>query len=228
MGQLRNRGVSPFVVAIIALAFIICCWLRSKGQRRSRHRHRQLLYAVTSAIVPRPPSSRARPERPEAPGSDVSAFEAAKWFRTPSGWASVPGAYLPSPGVMPALLPFPQFPPIVQDYGQQGNPPYSGYPVPRIDFRGREAVQYTCRPAISGSSHFVELSDEPEPVVQRQRARRSQTTVPVSASASRSSSRTCFSNVPSGSESIRGWGRRHCFAVNPQNHHKEKNNWRLL
>ena len=55
--------------------------------------------------------------------------------------------------------------------------------------------------AISGRSRFVELSDEPEPVVQRQRARRSQTPVPVSASASQSSSRTRFSNVPSGSES---------------------------
>ena len=135
-----------FVVAIIAVAVIICCWLRSKAQRRSRHRHRQLLSAVSSAIVPGPPSSRDRPECPSPPSSDVSAFEAAKWLRTPSGWASVPGAYLPSPGVMPAQLPFPQFPPIVQDYGYG---PFSGYPAPQIDFRGREAVQYSRRPAIA-------------------------------------------------------------------------------
>ena len=102
-----GTGVSAiFVIAIIALAVIICCWLRAKGQRRSKHRHSQLLSAVTSAIVPDPPSSRShRPERPETP--EVSAFEAAKWFRTPSGWASVPGAYLPSPGVVPPQLPFP-------------------------------------------------------------------------------------------------------------------------
>ena len=87
--------------------------------------------------------------------------------------------------------------------GHQG---YPGYPAPQIDFRGREAVQYSCRPAVSHSSRFVELTDEHEPVVQRQRAsRRSQTPVstpvPVSASASRSSSRTPFSVVQSGSES---------------------------
>ena len=49
-----------FVVAIIAVAVIICCWLRAKGQRRSKHRHSQLLSAVTSAIVPGPPSSRSQ------------------------------------------------------------------------------------------------------------------------------------------------------------------------
>ena len=131
-------GASPiFVVAIIAVTLIICCWLRAKGHCRSKHRHSQLLSAVTSAIVPGPPSSRSqRSKRPES--SDVSAFEAAKWFRTPSGWASVPGAYLPSPGVMPPLLTFPQFPPIVQDYGmgQQGYSWYPGYPVPQIKFYG--------------------------------------------------------------------------------------------
>ena len=195
------------MVAIIAVAVIICCWLRAKGQRRSKHRHSQLLSVVTSAIVLGPPSSRSQgPERPEPPSSDVSAFEAAMWFRTPSGWASIPGAYLPSPGVMPAQLPFPQFPPIVHDYGmgQQGYPGFSGYPVPQIDFRGREAVQYTRRLAVSHSSRFVELSDKPEPFVQRQWPRHSQTPVLVSASASRSSSRTRFSNVPSGSDSEGG------------------------
>ena len=206
------RVSAIFVVAVIAVAVIICCWLREKGQRCSKHRPSQLLSAVTSAIVPGPPSSRSqRVERSEASVSDVSAFEAAKWFRTPSGWASVSGAYLPSPGIMPAQLPFPQFPPTSQDYrmGQQG---YPGYPMPGIDFRGREAVQYTRRLEVShSSSYFVKLSDEPEPVLQRQRVRLSQTPVstpvPVSASASRSSSCTRFSNVPSGSDSDVGSNR---------------------
>ena len=78
-------------------------------------------------LCPGPPSSHSRwPERPET----QKVFEAAKWFRTPSGWASVPGAYLPSPGVMPPQLPFPQFPPIVQDYGM-GQHGYRVIPFPR-------------------------------------------------------------------------------------------------
>ena len=79
-------GVSAtFVVAIIAVAVIICCWLRAKGKRCSKHRHSQLLSAVTSAIVPGPPSSRSpRGELPEASGSDVSAFEAAITLPAPS------------------------------------------------------------------------------------------------------------------------------------------------
>ena len=83
----------------------------------------------------------------EASSSDGSAFEAAKWFCTVSGWASVPGAYLPTPGVMPPQLPFPQFPPIVQDlgFGQQG---YPRYPVPQIDFRGQWG-----RPVLPSPSH---------------------------------------------------------------------------
>lgn len=37
-------GVSAiFVVAIIALAVLVCCWLRAKGQRLRKHHHRQLL-----------------------------------------------------------------------------------------------------------------------------------------------------------------------------------------
>ena len=107
-----------------------------------------------------------------------------------------------------------QGPPIAQDFGM-GLQDYqgTGYPVPQIDFRGREAEQYSRRPVSHTSSSFDELSDEPEPtpVVQRQRPRRSQTPVPVSAS--RSSSRTRFSNVPSGSES-EGGGRRNCPPVN--------------
>ena len=97
-----------FVVAIIVVAVIICCWLRAKGQRPSKHLNSQLLSALTSAIVPGPPSSCSCSERPES--SDVTAAEAAKWIPTPSGWA-IPGASWPSPGVMSAQLPFSQFPP---------------------------------------------------------------------------------------------------------------------
>ena len=195
----------------------------NKFVNRSKYRHSQLLSAVTSAIVPGPPSSRSRSERPES--SDVTTSEAAKWFRTLSGWASVPGAYLPSPGVMPAQLPFPQFSPIAQDFGMglQGYQGYPGYRVPQIDFRGQDAVQYSRRPAVShSSSRFVELSDELEPVVQRHRPRRSQTPVPVSASASRSSSRTCFSNKPSGLESEGGQKKLSCGQLGRHQPRKEQ------
>ena len=150
-----------FVVAIIALAVIICCWQRAKGQRRSKHLHSQLLSAVTSAIVPGPPSSKNahRGERPEVSGPDVSPFEAAKWFRTPSGWASVLGAYLPAPGVLPPQLPFPQFPPLVQDF-DFGSGGYQGYPMPQLEFRGRDAVPYHKNIQPSGSNLPGSLSCE--------------------------------------------------------------------
>ena len=45
-----------FVVAIIALAIFVCCWLRAKEQRRSKHRHRQLLSTITIGYSPRAPS----------------------------------------------------------------------------------------------------------------------------------------------------------------------------
>ena len=56
-----------FVVAIIALAVIICCWLRAKGLCRSKHRHRQLLSTISSAIIPGPPQESA----PLSPAANV-------------------------------------------------------------------------------------------------------------------------------------------------------------
>ena len=49
-------ALAILVVAIISLAVLVCCWLRAKGQRWSKHGHRQLLSQILSAIVPGPPS----------------------------------------------------------------------------------------------------------------------------------------------------------------------------
>ena len=98
-GPVLPQGHLRSLSSQTSLAIIICCWLRAKGQQRSKHCHSQLMFTATSAIVLGPPSSRSAQcgERSEAPGPNVSPFEAAKWFRTPTGWASVPGAYLPAP-----------------------------------------------------------------------------------------------------------------------------------
>ena len=181
-----------FVVAIIALAVIICCWLRAKGQRRSKHRHRQLLSTIKSAIVPGPQTG---DHSSESHGSGVYPSKSAKWVRTPSGWASAPGPYLPpDPGPI-VQLPFPQFPPVCYDGSTLERGGYPAYPFPRI---GGKAGSYHCRTALQQptTSRFVEIIDE-EPVARRTRS--SRTTVSVATAAvpmSWSSSRTRFSNVP--------------------------------
>ena len=141
---------------------------------------------------------------------------------------------LPAPVVIPPQLPFSQFPPIVQDFDFRWVG-YQGYPVPQLEFRGREAVQYHQRPAVRhSSSRFIELSDEPEPAVHRQGARCSQTPVstpvPVSASASRSSSRTRFSNAPSGLDSDAGLSGAQTNPDQEKKHRSQKNEFdtRLL
>ena len=183
-----------FVVAIISLAVLICCWLRAKGMHRSRHRHRQLSSTISSAIVPGPPSGE-RSSAPESQSPGVHNSEAAKWVRTPSGWASVPGPYLPAPG--PVIeLPFPQFPPISYDGSSLERGGYPLNPFPRPDFW--EGVTYHRRPALAQPSRFVEISYN-EPVAKITRT--SRTTSVRTAPMSRSSSRTRFSIAPFESES---------------------------
>ena len=183
-----------FVVAIISLAFLICCCLRAKGMRQSKHRHRQLLSTISSTIVPGPPTGE-RSSAPESQSPGIHPSEAAKWVRTPSGWASVPCPYLPTLGPV-IQLPFPQFPPISYD---RSSLEWGGYPLnpfPRSDFG--EAVTYHRRPALAQPSRFVEISVD-EPVARRTCARK--TTSVGTAPMSRSSSRTRFSIAPSESES---------------------------
>ena len=56
-GQVSPQGrCQSFFVAIIELAVLVCCWLRAKEQSQSKHRHRQLLFTISSAIVTGPPS----------------------------------------------------------------------------------------------------------------------------------------------------------------------------
>ena len=62
----------------------------------------------------------------------VPPSKAAKWVRTPSMWASVPRAYLPTP-VPTAQLPFTQFPLMCYDGSlERGGYPFS--PFPSVDF----------------------------------------------------------------------------------------------
>ena len=186
-----------FVVAIISLTVLICCWLRAKGMRRSKHRHRQLLSTISLAIVPGPPSGDRGPIAPESWSPGIHTSEAPKWVRTPSGWASVPGPYLPAPGPI-VQLPFPQIPPISYDGSSLERGGFPLNPFPRSDFG--EAVTYHHCPALAQPSRFIEISDE-ELVSRRTRSRRTTSVANATAPMSRSSSRTRFSNVPSDSES---------------------------
>ena len=80
-----------FVVAIIAVVVIICCWLRAKGHPRSKHRHSQLLSAVTLAIVPGPPSSQSQ-------HSDGPKFQTFLPLKQPNGSTPPPvGPVFPEP-----------------------------------------------------------------------------------------------------------------------------------
>ena len=78
-----------FVVAIISLAVLICCWLRAKGMRRNKHHHRHLLWTISSAIVPGPPS-RERSSAPESRSPGIHLSEAAKWVRLGKCAGSLP------------------------------------------------------------------------------------------------------------------------------------------
>ena len=211
----RTQGVLPRQRPVGELCHrcignIFCCNHRprcpflllaaSKRQRCSKHRHRQLLSTISSAIVPGPPADRPSESR----SAGVHPSESAKWVRTPSGWASVPSPYLPPvPGPV-VQLPFLQFPPVSYDGSTLERGGYPAYPFPRVDLGG-EAVSYHRRPALqqpSAPSRFVKINNQ-EPVARRTRSRRLTATVATTTvrSVSRSSSRTRFSNVPSETES---------------------------
>ena len=103
---------------------------------RSKSQHRQLLSTSAFANVSGPPPGGECPV--EHQGARVHPSEAAKWVRTPSGLASVPGVYLLTPGP-DAQLPFPHFPPMCYDGTlERGGCPFS--PFPNVNFRGGEAV----------------------------------------------------------------------------------------
>ena len=142
-----------FVVAITTLGILICCWKHTKGQRWSKSRHRQLLSTITYPIIPGPSSGGERPAEHRSTG--VHPSEATKWVRTPSGWASIPGVYLPTPGPA-AQLPFTHFPPMCYNGSLERGSSLSPLSLGSTSGAGRPSDVSTAR--LSSSQHPASLS----------------------------------------------------------------------
>ena len=141
-------GASTIIMcALLFIAIVVCCWIRTKNIRRHKRAHSQLL-DVLRRPEPVPDSdSHARPgtARPAAPPSAPD-----RWLRTPTGWTSIPEAYQ-----LPAT---PQVPPVVY-HGGHHTCSQCGFPGCGRDFQGRpEPMPYRSRAQLEfREPRFTEL-----------------------------------------------------------------------
>ena len=120
------------------LIVLLCCWIRSRNIRQSRACHGQLLDLLRSSSgraseplsEPRVVPSKVEPLRKTGPAKSAPASypDPARWLRTPSGWTSVPEAYVPNKRKFPRL-PYPEFPPVLY-HGSHFNHPFSQCGIP--------------------------------------------------------------------------------------------------
>ena len=165
-------GATAIIVcAMFFLAVLLCCWIRSRNIRQSWDRHGQLLALLRSPSgrsaepLPEPRATPGRVSSPRKSGPSAPASvpypDPARWLRTPSGWTSIPEAYVPDDRQYPRL-PYPEFPPVLYQ-GSHFNHPFSQCGMPGCS---REPVQYRFRSHLDydrreDSGRFIELDSSP-------------------------------------------------------------------